>query len=173
MARKDLWSWLKSLIVAVILALVIRHFLLAFYVVDGNSMLPTLQDGQMVAVNKISYRFSGPKHGDVVVFKKEGEAGLSEDRVFIKRIIALPGDIIEIRAGDVYLNGQIAEEKYIDAKIQGDFGPLFIQENLVFVMGDNRHPDGSWDSRRFGPVPLDTILGRADIIIFPIPGRVH
>lgn len=173
MARKEIWSWIKSLTLAVILALVIREYVLAFYVVDGTSMLPSLHNGQLVAVNKLVYRLDDPHHGDVVVFVAQGEAfGPEEKRIFIKRLIALPGDFVEIRQGALFINGKLMIEQYIDVEMQGDFGPLFIEEGLFFAMGDNRRPNGSWDSRELGPFPLDTILGRADLIIFPIPGKV-
>jgi signal peptidase I len=172
-AGKEVWSWIKSLGVAVILALLIREHVLAFYVVDGSSMQPTLENGQLVVVNKLAYKLAEPRHGDVVVFASAGaEFGFEEKRVFIKRIIALPGDFLEIQEGTVLLNGEPLTEAYIDAEMQENFGPLFIEEGLFFAMGDNREPWGSWDSREFGPVPLETILGRAEFIIFPIPGNI-
>lgn len=171
--KKELWGWIKSLILAVILALIIRENVLAFYVVDGNSMVPTLQNGQMVAVNKLVYRFGEPNHGDVVVFITKGPAfGWSEDRVFIKRVIALPGDTIEIIEGEVFVNGVVIQEDYIDVEMMGDMPEVPVEEGYVFLMGDNRRPTGSWDSREFGPVPMDTILGRADIVVFPAPGKI-
>jgi len=173
LAGKELWSWVKSLALALILALVIRQFVLAFYVVDGNSMLPTLHNGELVAVNKLAYRVKSPQHGDVVVFATQGgDLGLQDDRVFIKRIIALPGDILEIREGTLIRNGQHLVEDYIDVEMLGNFGPIFIEDGMFFVMGDNRRPTGSWDSRECGPVPLATILGRVDLVVFPIPGEV-
>jgi len=173
MARKELWSWVKSLVLAVVLALLIRENVLAFYVVDGNSMLPTLQNGQMVAVNKLVYKIRSPHHGDVVVFVTKGPAfGLSEGKVFIKRVIALPGDIIEISEGEIFLNGQHLEEEYTDVEMIGNLDPIFIEEGQIFVMGDNRMPTGSWDSREFGQVAIETILGRADLVVFPVPGKV-
>ena len=173
MAGKELWSWVKSLLLAVVLALVIRENVLAFYVVDGNSMLPSLNNGQMVAVNKLVYNFSPPQNGDVVVFLTSGSMfGWSENRVFIKRVMAMPGDVIEIRDGQVFRNGQVLEEEYIDVEMNGEFGPLSIEQGWVFVMGDNRRPTGSWDSREFGPIPLEAIIGRAEAVVFPVPGRV-
>ncbi len=174
MVIKEVWSWIKSLVLAVILALLLREYVLGFYVVDGSSMQPTLENGELVAINKLVYRLNEPRHGDVVVFAPEGPPfGFSDKRVFIKRIIALPGDFLEIQEGALLLNGQPLVETYVDEKMQGNFGPLLIQEGFFFVMGDNRSPRGSWDSREFGPVPLDTLLGRADLVVFPIPGKVN
>lgn len=173
MAGKEIWSWIKSLGIAVILALLIRQHVLAFYVVDGSSMHPTLENGQLVVVNKLVYKLAEPRHGDVVVFASAlEEFGFKEKRVFIKRIIALPGDTLEIKEGTLLLNGEPLIEAYTSAEMQDNFGPLFIEEGFFFAMGDNREPLGSWDSREFGPRPLGEILGRADLIIFPIPGKI-
>jgi len=172
-ARKELWSWLKTIILAIILALLIREYVLAFYVVDGNSMLPTLQNGQMIAVNKLTYRFGDLKRGDVVVFStRKTMLGSAKEKVLIKRIIALPGDTIEIRDGKVILNGNELTEDYVDAEIEKDMELLLLGEESVFVLGDNRHTGGSWDSREFGPISRVSILGKADLVIFPNPHRV-
>ena len=97
----------KTLAIAAILALFIRENLLAFYVVDGNSMSPTLVNGQLVAVNKLVYKFHPPRRGDVVVFVTRGNAfGPGPERVFIKRVIAVPGDTVAIANGAVFLNGE-------------------------------------------------------------------
>lgn len=173
MALKELWSWIKTIALAVILALLIREYVLAFYVVDGNSMQPTLQDGQMIAVNKITYRFGAIKRGDVAVFStRKATLGLSKEKVLIKRIIALPGDTIQIKDGKVFLNGKELIEDYVDAEIDKDMELLLLGEDSVFVLGDNRHAGGSLDSREFGPIPLDSILGKAKLVIFPNPHKV-
>lgn len=174
MARKELWSWLKTIILAVIIALLVRQYVLAFYVVDGESMEPTLYNGQMVAVNKIGCRFGALKRGDVVIFEPpEHVTRYTQERVFIKRIIALPGDTIEIRDGKVILNGEVLVEEYIDAVMEEDMEPIELAPGTVFVMGDNRHPNGSWDSRsELGPIAIDSILGKAELVIFPNPHRI-
>lgn len=175
MAKKELWSWLKTIILAVVIALLVREFVLAFYVVDGDSMEPTLHNGQMVAVNKIGYRIGSPKRGDVVIFEPpETVTRFTKERVFIKRIIALPGDTIEIREGKVILNGEELGEDYIDAVMEQDMEPKQIAPGTVFVMGDNRHPNGSWDSRseRLGPISIDSILGKAELVLFPNPQKI-
>lgn len=174
MARKELWSWLRTIILAVIIALLVRQYVLAFYVVDGDSMEPTLSNGQMVAVNKIGYRFGSVQRGDIVIFEPpENITRYTKERVFIKRIIALPGDTIEIRDGKVILNGEVLVEEYIDTAVESDMEPLEIAPGTVFVMGDNRHPQGSWDSRsELGPIAIDSILGKAVLVIFPNPHRI-
>lgn len=173
MAKKELWSWLKTLAIAIILALVIRQYVFAFYVVDGSSMVPTLKDGQVVLVSKISYTLGSFHHGDIAVFETEKSlTGLTVERDLIKRIIALPGDTIAIRGGKILLNGEELTEDYTDFVIGQDMEPLLIGDDTVFVMGDNRHPRGSWDSREFGPVPFDSIVGKAILIILPLPKKL-
>lgn len=172
-APGKLWNWLKTLAIAAILALFIRENLLAFYVVDGNSMSPTLVNGQLVAVNKLVYKFHPPRRGDVVVFVTRGNAfGPGPERVFIKRVIAVPGDTVAIANGAVFLNGEPLHEEYIDTAVHGEMEPVAVDDGMVFLMGDNRRPGGSWDSREYGPVPMTSVLGRAELILFPIPGKV-
>ncbi len=103
MNKKELWSWIRSLAIAVVLALLIRGNVMAFYVVDGSSMVPTLADGQMVAVNKIVYNLSDPSYGDIVVFYTDR---YGHQRELIKRVVALPGDTISIQDGKLYVNDQ-------------------------------------------------------------------
>lgn len=153
-------------------------------------MEDTLQIGDRVLVEKIGYRFGDPGRGDVVVFEKDLGGPLFEEedpstlqRVgdairglfgfptggaqdFIKRIIAVEGDTVEGRDGRVYVNGTPVDEPYTHPG--GDtsaFGPVDIPEGMVFVMGDNR--ENSDDSRNFGPVPVDTVVGRAFLLIWP------
>lgn len=170
MPGKEARSWIKFLLTAIVLAIIIRHFLLAFYVVDGNSMQPTLQNGQVIAVNKLVYRINPPRHGDIVVFA--GEQGFSRGRPLIKRVIALPGDTLAIYDGVVFLNDRPLQEDYTGVLTSGFLEPIVIGENMLFVMGDNREPRGSWDSREFGPISIDSVLGRAALIVFPVPGKV-
>lgn len=171
MPGKNRWSWIRSITLAIVLALVIRQFVLAFYAVDGNSMFPTLRNGQIIAVNKLVYKFNQPRRGDVIVFFLRESAG-GRGRILIKRIIALPGDTLEITDGTIILNGTPLQEDYINTPPAGDYEPISLWEDMLFVMGDNRIPRGSWDSRDFGPIPMDSVLGRASIIVLPIPGKI-
>lgn len=173
MVSKELWSWIKTLAIAVLIALLVRQYILAFYVVDGSSMLPTLKDGQMVVVNKLAYRLGSPGRGDVAVFETEKtQIGATDKKVLIKRIIAIPGDTIEVRAGKVILNGETLTEDYVDALAEHDIEPLTVGPDTIFVMGDNRAPRQSWDSREFGPIPADSFLGKAVLVIYPVPKRI-
>ncbi len=149
------------IVVALILAVFIRTFIVETYVVQGPSMMPTLKDGERLLVNKLAYRFSKPKHGDVIVFRYP----LDPSKDYIKRVIGIEGDVIEIRTGRVYRNGQIVEEPYVFYPGLFNMSSFVVPPGTVFVMGDNRQ--NSEDSRSFGPVELRLIKGRASIVIWP------
>lgn len=175
---KEIWSWVKTFALAIIIALVIRNYVVALYIVDGSSMQPTLADGQVLMVNNLSYKIWEPKHGDVVVFKQENYSAsrrgnwLVGGDALVKRIIGLPGDTIYIEDGLVYVNGAPLDEAYVDYEITGSYGPLTLPEGMLFVLGDNRHPDGSLDSRRFGPIEKSDLIGRAEYVVLPKPHKV-
>lgn len=162
--------WVKTLLLAIIFALLIREKALAFYIVSGDSMSPTLRNGEMVAVNKLVYSLRGPQAGEVVVFKNP--TGNPEMPVFIKRVIATAGETVAIADGIVYVNGQPLEEEYIAIMTMGQMDLLLLQPGYIFVLGDNRYPHQSWDSRGFGPVLQREVIGRAEVVIFPLPHRL-
>lgn len=128
--------------------------------VEGNSMEPSLHDGEFVVVSRLAYRWAEPGRGDIVVFRFP----LDLQRRFIKRIIGLPGDTIRVEAGQVFVNGQLLDEPYISAQPrytgQWDVGP-----REVFVLGDNRN--NSSDSQNWGMLPVDDILGKAILVYWP------
>ncbi|MBW6463575.1 MAG: signal peptidase I [Dethiobacteria bacterium] len=159
---KELWDWVRSILIAVALALLIRLFLFEVFVVEGRSMHPTLHETERLMVNKVIYRFDQPKYGDIVVFEYE------PGRDFIKRVIGTPGDKIEIKTGRVYINGQLLEEPYLlDNMEMNDFGPVEVPPGFLFLMGDYRI--NSMDSRdpRVGFVSLEDLKGRAFFIFWP------
>ncbi|MFP5352228.1 MAG: signal peptidase I [Actinomycetota bacterium] len=189
------WRELPVLIVvAFVVALLIKTFLLQAFYIPSASMEPTLVEGDRVLVEKVSYRFGGPERGDVVVFEKDMVTGAlpvdpqEEDRSFvdgivdsirglfgfptgteqdfIKRVIAVAGDRIEGRDGRVYVNDEPIDEPYLtDGQQTSPFGPIEIPEGKIFVMGDNRN--NSDDSRNFGPIEADTVVGHAFLLIWP------
>ena len=162
---KEIWEWIRSIAIAVALALLIRFFILEVFVVDGRSMYPTLEDCSRLIVDKISYRFSEPGCGDIVVF--DSQTG----RDFIKRVIGVGGDTLEIRAGKVYRNGSVLEEPYLMGQTDfQDYGPVEIPPGYFFLMGDYRR--NSLDSRdpRVGLVSMERIKGRACLVFWP-PGE--
>ena len=166
-----LWAALveavKTLVGAAILALLIMTFVARAFTVDGPSMLPTLHDGERLMVDKLSYRFREPQRGEIVVFRYPADPR----EHFIKRIIALPGDVVEIRGGRVYVNGTALEEPYIASPTWGHFGPVKVPAGRYFVLGDNR--TNSEDSRypQVGFVPRSYLEGRALWRFWP-PSRI-
>jgi len=162
-------DWIVVIAVALLVAFVVRTFVIAHFVVEGESMYSTLDTGDRVFVNKLSYRLHDPNRGDVVVLHQI--TGASE-RDLIKRVIGLPGETVEVRNCNVLIDGRVLNEPYLDPEVVtptdcgGDYslqGP--IPENHVFVMGDNR--GGSQDSRAIGTIDEDDIVGRAFVVFWP------
>jgi signal peptidase I len=160
----EIKDWIVSIVVAVALAMFIRTFIVELYVVDGPSMRPTLESEQRLVVNKFIYRFHPPEKGDVLVFQYPRDPS----RDFIKRVIAVPGDTIEIREGRVLVNDQLLTEDYILEKTRSEYPKATVPEGHIFVMGDNRN--NSEDSRfaDVGFVPYDLIKGKAMLVFWPI-----
>ena len=165
---KAFFDWALVVVIALVVALGVRTFLLAHFVVEGSSMYSTLETGDRVFVNKVSYRLHDPNRGDVVVLH---EIRGTNERDLIKRVIAIGGEEVEMRSCEVRIDGQLLIEPYLDPTVVtpgncgGDFGPLIVPEETVFVMGDNRA--GSQDSRALGPILLDDIVGRAFVVFWP------
>lgn len=155
----------ETIIPAVVIAIFINLFLVQATQVLGQSMEPNLHTQQRVLVEKVSYRFlHAPQRGDIVVIDldKENKA----DDMLIKRVIGLPGDTIELRGGEVYIDGERLEESWMPNVGGGSYGPTTIPSLHVFVMGDNR--GASNDSRSFGPVHVDNLVGRAWFSYWPL-----
>ncbi|TFE26885.1 signal peptidase I [Cohnella luojiensis] len=166
--RKELWDWSKALIVAVIIVLLLRAFVFQLSTVKKISMEPTLHENEWLFINKIVMEFGSLERGDVVILKDPSK-GPDRKEYLVKRIVGMPGDKLEIRKGELYINGELKVESYTDVKIEdGDFGPTTVSPGHYFVLGDNRHQSASKDSRAFKEVPEDRIKGRADMIIWPI-----
>jgi signal peptidase I len=165
---RGLIDWIVVIGVALLVAFLVRTFVLAHFVVDGTSMSTTLHDDDRVFVNKLSYRLHDPNRGDVVVLHQDSGAS---DRDLIKRVIALPGETIEVRSCQVLIDGNPLEEPYLDPEVVtpgncgGDTAPVTVPEDHVFVMGDNR--GGSQDSRALGPIEEDDLVGRAFVVFWP------
>jgi signal peptidase I len=165
---RTILDWVVVIGVALLVAFVVRTFVLAHFVVDGHSMDYTLHDGDRVFVNKLSYRLHDPHRGDVVVLH-EVEPGL--DRDLIKRVIALPGETIEMRNCEVRIDGVILDEPYLDPEVVtpnncgADIPPTLVPGDHVFVMGDNRPQ--SQDSRVIGPIDEADLVGRAFVVFWP------
>src|SRR5271157_3333394 len=146
--RHELRSWTRDLAVALGLALVIIIFLYQPVKVEGTSMAPLLSDQERIFINKFVYRFAAIERGDVVVFWYP----LDRSKSFIKRVIGLPGDTLEMRQGTLYVNGNVVPEPYVPLRYEdfSNFGPVSVPKDSYFVMGDHRI--SSNDSRVFGAV---------------------
>jgi len=128
--------------------------------IEGQSMEPNLHDGEYVLIDKISYLLHSPERGDVVVFTPP-----NNDRDYIKRIIGLPGDTVEINGGRVFVNGVVLDEPYLSGAIHSDMPPHVVEAGRYFVLGDNRN--NSSDSRAFGSITPQSIVGRAWLVYWP------
>ena len=157
-------DWVISIVAAVVMALLIRTFIVELYIVDGPSMKPTLQHEERLVVNKFIYRLRNPEKGEILIFRYPRDPS----RDFIKRVIATGGDTIEIKEGRVYVNDQLLKEDYILEKTRTEYPKVTVPEGTVFVMGDNRNNS---DDSRFadvGFVPLDLIKGKAVVVFWPL-----
>jgi signal peptidase I len=150
----------ETVIPAVVIALFINLFLAQATQVLGQSMEPTLHSSQRVVIEKVTYRFHGPRRGDVVVIDSSDQS-----EMLIKRVVGLPGEVIEVRDGRVYVNGERLAEPWTVKPGGGQYGPRTIPPLHVYVLGDNR--GASNDSRNFGPVPIEDIVGHAWISYWP------
>lgn len=166
---KLLKETVTTIVLAFILALVIRAYVVEARVIPSGSMLPTIEEGDRVLVNKVIYHIRQPERGEIIVFEAPVNMGVSQDD-FIKRVIGLPGDTVEIKNGVVYVNGTALSEEYTAEPPDYNFGPVTIPENALFVMGDNRN--SSYDSHLWNEwLRLDKVKGEAFIRYWP-PDRL-
>ena len=163
-----IYSFVETVVIALVIAVVLYLFLMTPHEVLGNSMHPTYKNGEYLMANKVLYRFSEPRRGDVIIFK------YSETQDFIKRIIGVPGDSLTIKDGKILINGnQLDEDTYLADTVYTNGGAavaegqtITIGENEYFVCGDNR-PHSS-DSRTFGSISKDRIKAKAWIVYLPL-----
>ena len=161
-------EWIAVIVGALVVALVVKVFLVQAFYIPSESMLPTLKEGDRVLVNKLDDDLGGLERGDVIVFDRPGGSGPDGISELIKRIVALPGDTVYASDGQLYVNGEPVAEDYLSpGTTTSNFGEHTVEDGYVWVMGDNR--GASDDSRRFGAIPEEDIVGRAFVIIWP-PG---
>lgn len=159
---RALWEVASTVVPAVFIALFINVYVAQATVIDGPSMQPNLYYDYHVMVEKVTYRFvHGPQRGDVATFMPPGE----ED-VLIKRVVALPGETVEVQGGQVFINGQLLEEPWITQLGGPGYPPTVVPPLHIFFLGDNR--SNSRDSRYFGPVPLERVTGHAWFVCWPL-----
>ncbi|ACV62086.1 signal peptidase I [Desulfofarcimen acetoxidans DSM 771] len=155
---------IESIAIAVLLAAIIRIFILEPFYIPSGSMIPTLMINDRIIVSKFNYYFTEPKRGDVVVFKYP----LDQEERFVKRLIGFSGETIEIKNSKLYINGKETQENYLppDLHMIGDFGPYQVPADSYFMMGDNRN--NSKDSREWGKMPKDLMIGKAIFVYWPL-----
>ena len=168
-------EYLLPIIIALAIVVVLRMFVIGMYYVPSGSMIPTLQINDKVIATKFSYQLHEPERGDVVVFKYpvNEEQGL-DTVIYVKRLIGLPGETLEIKNNTVYINGTPLEEDYVNSNTNmPDFGPVTIPEGEYFMMGDNRND--SSDSRIWDTVKEEYLVAKAQFIYWPFDhmGRLN
>ena len=171
--QTKIWSsWQENLVlitIALCLALLIRTFIAEPRLIPSESMYPTLHTGDRLVIEKVSYRLHPPKMGDIVVFNSPPELqrrGYPQNQAFIKRVIGVPGSVISISQGKVYLNGKALTEDYIAEPPNSPFPEIKVPEGAFFVMGDNRNDSN--DSRYWGFVPSKNLIGHATFRFWPL-----
>ena len=186
--RPSTARWVREavivVVVAVLVAVLLRAFVVQTFYIPSGSMEPTLQIGDRILVNKLSYHLHGVDRGDIVVFSRPPaeDCGGPEVNDLVKRVVGLPGDVVSLSGGYVYIDGKKLDESWLPASEQGvtTAGPTGNSSNLAsayrvpandyFVMGDNR--TDSCDSRYWGPIPKSLIVGKVEVRVWPI-SSVH
>jgi len=163
-----LYEFIEAFVISASVFVVVYLFLMQPHQVSGSSMFPTFKDKEYLLTDKITYKRSSPNYGDVIVFK----APIDENVDFIKRVIALPGQVVMVKDGHVYINGLLLEEPYLANTVVTNAGeflhegvPYTVQQGEIMTFGDNR--EHSSDSRDWGPVPLGNIVGRVFFRYWP------
>ena len=172
-AKSEAWEWIKALVIAGGLVILIRWLIFAPFIVEGPSMEPNFYTGERLIVNKLIYHLRKPERGEVLVFHA------TEEKDYIKRVVALPGETVKVEGDKVYVNGQELDMPYLKEAIQKaqksghpyntiNFAEAKVPEGTIFVMGDNR--SNSLDSRspQVGFVKYEKVVGRADLIFWPL-----
>lgn len=167
-ARASIKEWIDSIIIAGISAIIIVQFIAQPFYIPSESMYPTLKKWDFILVNKFVYRFTPPKYGDIMVFNPPPEAHAG-DKEYIKRLIGLPGDNLEIKNGALYRNGKKSDEPYVQNCADYVLEKITIPANNYFMLGDNRSNSG--DSHVWGYLPKKNVIGKAFIILWP-PSRI-
>ncbi|MBI1819852.1 MAG: signal peptidase I [Nitrospirae bacterium] len=163
---KKAWEYARSLLIAFILSIAIKVTVVEAFVVPTGSMEPTIAIGDRFFSNKFIYRFRPPKEGEIVIFTPPAQAAASGGIPFVKRVIGIEGDWIEIKEGTVYVNSKPAEEKYIKESPHYRLEPFRVPHNTLFVLGDNRN--NSYDSHIWGFVPVQNVKAKAMLRFWPL-----
>jgi len=166
-------EWIATLVGALLLVLLLKAFVGSPVVVDGNSMYPTLHNGEIMMMSKLHYGTSyffnqpivlggEPERFDVVVCRYPDRGSTN----FVKRVVGLPGDTVQISGGYLYVNGVKYTEKFLSARMYSDYGPYIVPEGHYFLMGDNRNNSNDSRSSHVGAVPRNMILGKVEAVLW-------
>lgn len=157
-------GWIKDILLAIVISFLMVVFLYQPVKVEGTSMQPELLDQERIFVNKFVYHFEGIQRGDIVVFWYPKDPSKS----FIKRVVGVPGDLVQIKDGHVYINEQLLQERYVPTGYQDldSYAPIRVKEGFYYVLGDHRN--ASNDSRSWGLVPRKYIYGKAVFRYWPV-----
>lgn len=163
MNKKNEWiDWLKAILIAFFVAFVIKNYMFSTSIVEGESMVPVLEDGERIIFNKFVYFITEPKRGDIVIIQQP-------QKNYVKRVIGLPGEIVQVKNHNLFINGIEQDSSYVNELhtiATGDFGPTIVPEDSYFVLGDNRAI--SKDTRNgLGFIKRDEIVGRSEFVIAP------
>jgi signal peptidase I len=165
--KSPLGEAFESIVVAIVLAVLIRLFVVEPFYIPSGSMEPTLKEHDRIIVSKLNYHVQDPKRGDIIVFKYP----VDPRRNFVKRLIATGGETVQVKNSQIYINGEPVAEDYLPRNLRfNNYGPVTVPEGQYFMMGDNRN--NSDDSRVWGFLPKDLIVGKALVIYWPLP-RIH
>lgn len=163
-------EWIVLGALAIVIALVVRTFLIQAFYIPSESMVPTLERGDRVLVNKLSYKLHDFHRGDVIVFRAPPGVGRQGIHDLIKRVVGLPGETVEGVDGRILVDGRQLEEPYLPKGLRSKtFGPVQVPPEELWVLGDNR--PGSEDSTFFGPIKQSSVVGRAFVLVWPL-GRL-
>ncbi|MBL0385795.1 signal peptidase I [Tumebacillus sp. ITR2] len=164
--KKNIFEWVRTIVIAVVLVFLFRHFVAEAFYIPSQSMEPTLKVGDRLYVEKVSYKFGDIKRGDIVVFTPPPSAKVPADEDhLIKRVIALPGETVKVEDGIVYVNDKALDEPYEAEKPTMEYKPFTVPDGQIFVMGDNRN--NSYDSRYWGTLPIENVVGKAFVRYYP------
>jgi signal peptidase I len=170
--QRFFFDLLQVVVIAFVLSMAVRTYVVEARIVPTESMVPTIQVGDRLMFDKLFYRLGDLKRQDIIMFLPPEAAQQSTEQFFVKRIIGLPGDVIEVRydpdtdTGRVVVNGEVLVEEYLGSPPDYPYGPETVPEGMLFVLGDNR--SFSYDSHSWGFLPLENVRGRLLFRFFPL-----
>lgn len=167
--KKEIIDWLVHIAPVIVITLLIIKYIGQFTIVQGNSMFPTLKDNNILIIEKVTQHFGQIKQGDIVVVKIPDLLGKGKTYA-VKRVIATEGQKVEIKDGKVFVDGTELDESYTSSDetfATGEFSDMTVPDDCIYVLGDNRLPGASRDSRTFGPLNRNTITGRVIFRVYP------